>query len=190
MKSILFPLMGIVLLLNACIGTKPEPISVLESDVTVIPYDPPTSFDERLSEAMLTAEKVMITFPKAYEEDELPDNVVAWLSVVENAEGMVYGEPLILKGIEEGNDKEILTLISIAISVIQLYPHVTKWLQEKRTEQLYAPAKNYNAALCYERPDIDGARDGTESEYKKVIFLRKQDNASSIPQSCYYNTKK
>ena len=184
MKSILFLLMGVVLLLtNACVGTMPETTPKTTKEVT-LSYEPDTSFDKRLSNAMSTAERVMVTFSEPSEKQELPDKLVAWLGVVE-AEGMVYPEPLILKDIEEGNDKDIIALVTIAISIIQLYPQVTEWIQKKRTEQQYARAKNYHAALCHKRPTEEERRNDAEPLYRKVVFIRKPDDPS-IPQSCYY----
>jgi hypothetical protein len=186
MKSILFLLMGVVLLLiNACGGTIPEPTPKPTKKEVTLPYEPETSFDKRLSKAMLNAERVMVTFPAPSEENELPDNVVAWLGVVEKAEGKVYPEPLILKGIEESNDKSPLVIASLVISIIRLYPQVAEWIQEKRTEQQYAGAKNYHAALCYKRRTIEERRNNAELLHEKVVFIRKPDDPS-IPHSCYY----
>jgi hypothetical protein len=184
MKSILVLLIGIVLLLiNACVGTMPETTPKTTKEVT-LSYEPETSFDKRLSKAMSTAEKVMVTFPAPSEKEELPDNVVAWLGVVEKAEGKVYPEPLILKGIEEGKSKDVILIASLVVSIIRLYPHVAEWVQKKRTEQLYAPAKNYHAALCYKRPTREERRNNAEPLHEKVVFIRKPDGPS-IPHSCY-----
>jgi len=183
MKSILVLLMGVVLLqINACIS--PESTKPTFKKVT-LSYDPDSSFDEKLSDAMLNAERIMVTFPKPSEKKQLPNKVVAWLGVVEDAEGTVYSEPLILKGIEEDKDKDIAAILSSIVTIVQLYPKIAEWLQEKRKEQLYAPAKNYHAALCHKRPTVEERRNNAESLYRKVVFIRKPDNPS-IPHSCYY----
>jgi hypothetical protein len=183
MKYIFFLLIGIVLLqINACISPKSTKPTFKE---VTLSYDPASSFDEKLSDAMLNAERIMVTFPKPSEKKQLPNKVVAWLGVVEDAEGTVYSEPLILKGIEEDKDKDIAAILSSIVAIVQLYPKIAEWVQEKRTEQLYAPAKNYHAALCYKRPTEDERRNDAEPLHRKVVFIRKQDNAS-IPHSCYY----
>lgn len=158
MKNLSFIFMFLILV-SACGPEKQTPSSSDQPMPKELTFTEASSFDQELSTAMRSGELVAVKLPESVDPDEgeMPPQLNQWIVAVNKQGGKVDYEP-------------ITSDMSLEDVVLKAFSVVGDWLQGQDTEK-YAPAKNYNARLCYQRDN---------NLVTKIVFVDKNSHDKPV----------
>lgn len=162
MKNIWFMLTFLAILaIGGCLDKTTQPTNPIPNGGTKAPISPPAEiqltespeFDTKLAQEMgKPTKRIIIPLPESIDPDEgeMPEQLAKWIAFIKENEGNVDYEPL---AADMSAGEDLQNLISVFMEEICGWFEGLCEAEKPQEQQIYQPAENYHARLCYRRDD-------------------------------------